>query len=193
MKAVRVMLIDERPERAAMVERALRDAGYEVVARLGADEDLLARVHATSADVIIVDLEVPGRDILEDMRSISRDRPRPIVMFAEQGDSATIEAAVRAGVSAYVVDGLSGKRIRPIIEVAVARFCEFQALRQELDQAKTDLAERKVIEKAKGILMKQKGSSEEQAYAALRRMAMDRNQRLAEVARSVITVADLLG
>lgn len=191
-KMMRVMLIDEEPGRSAVLEQALKEGGYTVVARLRTDEDLLGRVRELAPDVVIVDMESPSRDILEDMHSISRDQPRPIVMFAESSDSEVINAAVRAGVSAYVVDGLNSNRVKPVIDVAVARFREFQVLRTELARAKTDLAERKVIEKAKGILMKQRGLSEDQAYSALRKAAMDRNQRLAEVAQSLITVSSLL-
>ncbi len=191
-KMMRVMLIDEEPGRSAVLEQALKEGGYTVVARLRTDEDLLGRVRELAPDVVIVDMESPSRDILEDMHSISRDQPRPIVMFAESSDSEVINAAVRAGVSAYVVDGLNSNRVKPVIDVAVARFREFQVLRTELARAKTDLAERKVIEKAKGILMKQRNLSEDQAYSALRKAAMDRNQRLAEVAQSLITVSSLL-
>lgn len=193
MKAIRVMLIDECPDRAAILEQALRDAGYAVVARCGPREDVPARVAESQPDVIVIDMQSPDRDILEDMGAISRAGPRPIVMFAADGDSTVIQAAVRAGVSAYVVDGLSEGRVRPIVEVAIARFREFQALRTELARAQNDLAERKEIEKAKGLLMARKGMSEHQAYGALRKMAMDRNQRLIEVARSVIMAAELLG
>lgn len=189
---IRVMLIDENQARSALLEQALSDAGYTVAARIGTDENVFQRVKEVEPDVIIIDMEAPDRDILENMRAISRDQPKPIVMFAENSDSDMIKAAVRAGVSAYVIDGLSDKRVKPIIEVAIARFREFHALRTELAQAKQDLAERKIVEKAKGILMKHKGLSEDQAYVALRKMAMDRNQRLGEVASNVITVAELL-
>lgn len=190
---MRVMLIDEEAERAAWLEQALLDAGYPVVARCTPHSDIQARVAAIQPDVIVIDMQCPDRDILEDMGAISRAGPRPIVMFAGNDDRTTIEAAVRAGVSAYVVDGLSEKRVRPIVDVAIARFREFQALRVELARTQNDLAERKEIERAKGLLMTRRGFSEEQAYGALRKMAMDRNQRLIEVARSVILAADLLG
>jgi response regulator NasT len=192
MTSIRVMLIDEDRTRSAVLKRALLDAGYEVVARVDAGDDVLKRVTEVKPDVIIVDMEAPDRDILENVRAISHHQPKPIVMFAESSDSDMIKAAVGAGVSAYVIDGLSDKRVKPIIEVAIARFREFHALRTELARAKQDLAERKIVAKAKGILMKHKGLSEDQAYVALRKMAMDRNQRLGEVAQSVITVADLL-
>jgi response regulator NasT len=190
---LRVMLVDEDAERAALVEQALLGAGYEVVAKLAGQHDLLRSVRDVQPDVVIVDLESPDRDTLESMRHITREQPKPIVMFAEKGDSDTIADAIRAGVSAYVVDGLSGNRVKPILDVAIARFREFQALRDELEQTKTTLAERKIIEKAKGLIMKKRGCDEEQAYKALRKLAMDRNQRLADVAREVVSVADLLG
>jgi two-component system, response regulator / RNA-binding antiterminator len=189
---IRVMVIDEKPERSAAVEVALSRAGYRVAARVGAHEDLFARVRAVQPDVIIVDLESPGRDTLEHMRSIGRDCPRPIVMFTQDGDSETIRAAVQAGVSAYVVDGLRQERIRPVLEVATARFHAFQALRHERDQAQASLAARKRIERAKGIVMRQRGCSEEEAHRALRKLAMDRNKRLAEVAEELIASAQLL-
>ena len=190
---MRVMLVDDNRNRVAILEQALQDAGYEVVARLATGDPLLEQVRTVQPDIVLIDMESPDRDILESMRSISRDAPRPIVMFAERSDSATIQAAVRAGVSAYVVDGLSDKRLKPIMEVAIARFREYEALRRELEQTRGQLADRKVVEQAKGLLMKRRGMDEEEAYQALRKMAMDRNQRLAEVARNLIAMADLLG
>lgn len=189
---LRVMLIDETPQRAALLEQALRDQGHRVVARLEPNDDLIARAGEVQPDIIIVDMESPDRDTLESMRDISRDRPRPIVMFSEAGDSRTIDEAMRAGVSAYVVAGLDPERLQPILEVAAARFREYQALRRELEQTKNKLADRRDIDKAKGILMRQKGMGEDEAYAALRKMAMDRNVRIGEAARSLIAAADLL-
>lgn len=193
MEPLRVMLIDENTGRAAILEQALRDARYKVVARITTQEDLLGQVRNLQPDIILIDMESPNRDTLENLRCIGRDQPKPIVMFAERSDSETIGAAVRAGVSAYVVDESDiTRRIKPIMEVAIARFREFQALRLELEETRNKLAERKVIEKAKGLLMQRKGLTEEQAYQGLRKLAMDRNQRLAEVCRTVISVMDLL-
>lgn len=189
---MRVMLIDERPGQPHVLEQALQEQGYAVVARLGMNDDWRARVREMSPDVVIVDAAAPGRDLVEHLQSIGREQPRPIVLFAASGDSDTINAAVRAGVSAYVVDGLSKARIKPIVAVAIARFREFQALRTELARAQNDLKERKAIEKAKGILMRHRGVSEDEAYAALRKMAMDRNRRLGDVARDLITAAEML-
>ena len=192
MAKYRVIVIDENPGRAAVLERALLDNGYEVVAKVAPGVDLPKLVHELQPDVIIIDMESPDRDILEDMHNITREQPKPIVMFSDQDDSAVIEAAVRAGVSAYIVDGLEANRVKPILDVAVARFREFQALRDELDKTKATLEERKVIEKAKGILMKQRGFDEGQAYKALRSLAMNKNKRLIDVARDVVAVSELL-
>jgi response regulator NasT len=187
-----VLLVDDDPERAAIVEPALRAAGYEVVTVVDTATEMLAQVRAMKPDVIIIDRDSPDRDTLEHVCMITRDDPRPIVMFTQDKDQALMRAALEAGVSAYVVDGLSVERVRPIVEVAMARFEQWQALRRELDQAQTNLAERKVIERAKGIVMKQRRCTEDEAYALLRKLAMDRNQRLAHVAESVITMAELL-
>lgn len=190
---LRVMLIDDNRGRAALLQQALRDANYEVVAALHDDADIIRRVQETPVDVILIDLESPDRDTLEYLSTLNRESPKPIVMFAESDDSTIIQAAIKAGVSAYVVDGLSHQRLQPIMKVAIARFREYQAMRAELDKTRNQLAERKVIERAKGILMQQKGMDEANAYHALRKMAMDRNLRLVEVAESVITVTQLLG
>lgn len=127
------------------------------------------------------------------MRELSQDNPRPVVMFAHDGDTAKIKAAIEAGVSAYIVDGLSSNRVRPIIETAMARFRQYQGLKDELDKAKSSLEERKIVERAKGILMQKKGLGEAAAYDSLRKMAMSSNQRLVEVAKKVIDVADVIG
>lgn len=190
---LRVLLCDEDRGRAALLEQALADAGYSVIARLIDAENLSAEVARHQPDVIIIDLDSPDRDTLEQMRTISREQPRPIVMFAEDDDSGTINQAIKAGVSAYVVDGLSGKRVRPVMEVAIARFREYQALREELARTKVSLEERKVIEQAKGLLMKHRRMDEDAAYQALRKLAMDQGRKLPEVARNVIAVMELLG
>lgn len=193
MAALRVLLIDPSPGRSAILEQALRDAGCEVVARLGCCDDLLGQVTALAPDVVLVDVDSPDRDVLENLHSVGRDNPRPIVVFAADDSSDTIAAAVRAGVSAYVVDGLLPHRVKPIIDVAIARFREFQALKRELEATRNRLAERKLVDKAKGLLMARKGYGEAEAYAALRKLAMDRNQRIGEVARNIIDVLELLG
>lgn len=192
-KRLRIMLVDACPQRSALLEQALHDAGQEVVARMEAGDGLMERVGQIDPDVIIIDMDAPDRDTLEHMRTISRDSPKPIVMFTNNDDGDTIRTAIRAGVSAYVVDGLSATRVMPILEVAIARFQEFDALRRELEETKSALAERKIVERAKGILMKQSGMDEENAYRALRKMAMDRNLRLADLSKVLIAATDLLG
>ena len=190
--SLRVMLIDQNRSRAAILEQALLDNGYEVVARSSVEDNLLQRISEAKPDIIIVDMESPDRDTLESMRSISRDQPRPIVMFTERSDQISISEAVKAGVSAYVVDGMNPGRLNAIMEVAIARFREFQALRNELEETRNRLEDRKLIDKARGILMKHKGMSESDAYNVLRKMAMDRNIKIGEAARNIITVVDLL-
>jgi two-component system, response regulator / RNA-binding antiterminator len=189
---LRVMIIDEKVERSALLEFALTNAGCDVVARLTSRADLQDKINLAQPDVVIVDMDCPDRDVLEDMSRITRHQPRPIVMFVDRSDSESIQAAVQAGVSAYVVGGLQAERVRPVLEVAIARFNEFQTLRRELEDARSSLVERKVIERAKGILMKHRGMAEEEAFRALRKMAMDRKLRLAAVAREIVAAADLL-
>ena len=188
-----VLLIDDDQDRRAMLEQALLAAGYAVTVRAVAGKDLLDAVNTVQPDVIVIDVDSPDRDTLEHMCSVARDAQRPVVMFTHDEDADRMRTAIRAGVSAYVVGGLSSERVKHIVDVAVLRFKEHQALRQELAQTKLSLAERKVIERAKGVLMRQRSCGEEQAFQALRKMAMDRNRRLAEVAQSVIDAAELLG
>lgn len=192
MSGLRILLIDENPERAAVLNEALRAQGYELVARMAPRELSARRVAEIAPDVVIVDMDLPSRDTIDSMRQINDDQPRPIVMFVDQSDVGMIEQAMQAGVSAYIIDGLNVKRVKPILDVAIARFREFQALRDELKKTKATLHERKLIERAKGMLMREKKLSEEEAYAALRKLAMDRQQRLADVAETLLAFADLL-
>jgi len=188
--SLRVMLVDRDPERAELLEQALTEAGHRVIARIKDDASLASEVAKREPDVIIIDMEAPGRDTLEQMREINRDVPKPIILFSDERDPAYIRQAVQAGVSAYVVDGLSQERVMPIVEVAVARFREFQSLRQELEDTKTKLADRKIIEKAKGVLMRKRQMDEDQAYQFLRKTAMSRNLKLTEVARVLISLEE---
>jgi len=189
---VRVMVVDESPARAESLRQALLELGYRVIACIGPDEHIPTRVRETQPDVIIIDVDSPDRDTLEHLCVIDRDQPRPVVLFTHDDDRDKIRAAMRAGVSAYVVRGLSSERVRPVIDVAMARFQEFQALRRRLDQANASLAERKRIERAKGILMKSRGCAEDEAYRLLRKMAMDRGKRVADIADTLIAAEDLL-
>ncbi len=189
---LRVMLVDEQPARAALLEQALGDDGYEVVARLASAQDLAAAVGRFAPDIIVIDIESPDRDTLENMAVLHRDNPHPVVMFAERDEPKSIERALQAGVSAYVVAGLDPARVKGIVEVAIARFREFQALRLELEQTRSKLAGRTVVDRAKALLMQHRRLSEEAAYQAMRRVAMDRGQRLPDVARNIISILGLL-
>jgi len=190
---LRVLVVDESPERAEVLREGLRRAGHEVSATLSSPVALLKTIERLDPDVIVIDTDSPSRDVLEHLVIVSRHTPRPVVMFASDGTPDAIREAVRAGVSAYVVDGLEKDRIKSIIDVAVARFQDFQALREELAEANQKLSERKLVERAKGLLMKSRGLDEEAAYSLLRKFAMDRKLRLGEVARQLIDAADLLG
>lgn len=190
---LRVLLVDEDQERRAVLQDALDAAGYAVVISAAPGRDLQGVVRRVQPDVIVIDVDAPDRDILENMCCIARDQPRPVVMFTHDEDAGKMRTAIRAGVSAYIVGGVTSERVKPIVDVAVLRFEEHQALRRELDQARTSLAERKVIERAKGILMRQRSCGEDEAYQALRKAAMERNRKLIEVAQSVIDAAELLG
>ena len=192
-KQLRAILVDDERERAALVKDSLLASGYQVLAVLATGADLPRRMEALGADVVIVDIDSPDRDILEDMRRVTFEFGRPVVMFAQDGNVETIRAAVEAGVSAYVVDGLQPDRVKNVIDVAIAQFRQFQELRSELDKTKASLAERKLVEKAKGILMKRRGCDEDEAYRLMRRMAMDQKIRLADVANRIIDAAQLLG
>lgn len=189
---LRVLVVDEAAERAAVLEDGLAQAGCIVLAVVKPGDDLARVVRESQPDVIIIDADSPGRDTLESLRAINRDQPRPIVMFVDNSDAQMIQEAMKAGVSAYVIDGLNAQRVKPVLDVAIARFKEFQALRDELERTKTSLNDRKIIERAKGILMEQRRISEDEAYRALRRLAMEQNQRLADVARHLVTFAQLL-
>ena len=188
-----ILVIDENPVRAAILEDGLREAGFTAVRRLDTTHELLRRIWQIDPDVILMDLANPSRDVLEQMFQVSRMVKRPVAMFVDQSDTAMIEASVDAGVSAYIVDGLRKERVKPILDMTVSRFNAFDRLTRELDQARTELAERKLIERAKGILMKSRGVGEEEAYALLRKTAMNEKKKLSEIAQSVVTAALLLG
>ncbi len=188
-----ILVIDENPVRSAILEEGLREAGFADVVRLDTTHELLRRIWQIDPDVILMDLANPSRDVLEQMFQVSRMVKRPVAMFVDRSDTAMIEASVDAGVSAYIVDGLRKERVKPILDMTVSRFNAFDRLSRELDQARTELAERKLIERAKGILMKSRGVGEDEAYALLRKTAMNEKKKLAEIAQSVVTAAQLLG
>ena len=152
----------------------------------------MARITDFDPDVIFMDLESPNRDMLESMLDVSRSVARPVAVFVDQSDSATIEAAVEAGVSAYIVDGLRKERVRSILDITISRFNAFSRLRDELESVRTELADRKSVDEAKRLLMKRRGLTEDEAYALLRRTAMSQNCRIVDVAGSILMAADLL-
>ncbi|MBO6719210.1 MAG: ANTAR domain-containing response regulator [Rhizobiaceae bacterium] len=188
-----ILVIDENHIRASIIEAGLREAGHDRVTVVHDVAGIAARVAAINPDVIVIDLENPNRDMLENMFQLSRAVRRPIAMFVDRSDQSAIEAAIDAGVSAYVVDGLRQERVKPILDMAVSRFNAFSRLTRELEEARSELEGRKVIDRAKGILMAQRGLTEEAAYALLRKTAMNQNRRIADVAQSLVTAADLLG
>jgi response regulator NasT len=189
---LRILLVDDDEARAVALRQGLDDSGFQTVGIVALKDDLVAKVRDLAADLIIVDMDSPSRDTLEDMRRITEDRPRPIVMFVDRSDEGAIAEAMKAGVSAYVIDGLNPARVKPILDVAIARFAEFQKLRAELDQAKMDLADRKVIERAKGAVMKSRGVEEPEAYRLMQKLAMDQNQRLVDIARTILALSQVL-
>lgn len=191
--ALRILIIDENRIRAAVIEEGLREGGYREVAMVHDMAGIARRIAEIEPDVIVIDLENPNRDMLESMFQLSRAVRRPIAMFVDRADTASIEAAVDAGVSAYVVDGLRKERVKPILQMAISRFNAFSRMARELEEARGELENRKLIDRAKGILMKSRKLSEEEAYTLLRKTAMNQNRKLADVAQSLVTAADLLG
>ena len=188
----KIVIVDESPIRAAILEEGLREAGFTGVVHISEMQSLLARIYALDPDVILIDLENPSRDVLEQMFQVSRAVRRPIAMFVDQSDAASIQASVDAGVSAYIVDGLKKERIKPILDLCVSRFNAFARLQDELDRTKSALEERKVIDRAKGILMKLKGLTEDEAYVLMRSTAMREKKKIGEIAQSILTASELL-
>lgn len=179
--------------RAEALRTGLMEAGYNIIAALPADLSLPDRIASLQPDMIIIEAESDARDVLEHIVIATRDERRPIVMFTEDDDTNSMDAAMAAGVTAYIVAGLHSERIKPVLDVALARFRQEQKLLAELSDTRNKLAERKLVERAKGVLMARKGLSEEQAYQKLRSMAMNRNLKLSEVAQRLLDAEDLLG
>lgn len=189
MKHLNVLIIDEEADRVQALKDALHQLGHHVVCHLSDTSDLNHHVENFHPDIVIIDMDSPDRDTLESMATMSQNNPRPIVFFAEQqNDRQTMAAAINAGVSAYIADGLQADRVKAIMDTAIAHFDAHSLIRTELEEARTQLADRKVIEKAKGMLMKHQGCDENQAFQTLRKIAMDRGQKLPDVAASVIEV-----
>ena len=189
----RILLINDTAKPIGDLRAALVAAGHEVLDGIEGPTELLRAVEAHRPDVVILDVDSPSRDTLEQLAMLHRHAPRPVVMFSANDDEQLIRAAVGAGVAAYVVDGLAPSRLRPIIQLALARFEQDSRLRQQLEGVQQQLQDRKAIDQAKGLLMEKRGMSEREAYAALRQQAMRQNLKLAELARRILSMADLLG
>ena len=188
--AMRVLVVDHDRARAALVAEGLEGLApsrVEIVARF--DEAVVRRFEP---DLVVVACESPDRDTLESLREVSAANPRPIVMFVDRSEPGLAEAAVHAGVAAYVVDGLSAARVRPVLEVALTRFRVMQEMRAELSKAKADLASRRVVEKAKGVLMKERGLDEDAAHRVLRKLAMDKGRSIGATAADLLAYAEVL-
>lgn len=191
-KSPKIVIVDESPIRAAILEEGLREAGYGDVHHISEMQNLLSRIYQLDPEVILIDLENPSRDVLEQMFQVSRAVRRPVAMFVDQSDAETARASVEAGVSSYIVDGLKKERIKPILDLCISRFNAFSKLQDELERTKSALEERKIIDRAKGIVMKLKGLNEEEAYVLLRSTAMREKKKIGEIAQSIITAAELL-
>ncbi|MDP9011319.1 MAG: ANTAR domain-containing protein [Pseudomonadota bacterium] len=187
--SLRILIVDQNAQRATILEEGLREAGYRDVVVVREVQNLLRRIVDIDPDVIFIDLENPHRDVLEQMFQVSRSVPRPIAMFVDHSDTATIEEAVDAGVATYIVDGLRKERVKPILDTTISRFNAFKKLRDRLDGATQALEERKLIDRAKGILMTARKMSEAEAYELLRKSAMNENCRLADIAQRVLAGA----
>ena len=193
MSTLRVAVVDADRDRALMIVDGLKGAFDDIdVIVIGDETGLARRIAEARADVVLLDLASPSRDALQQMAAASGSMERPVAMFVDRSDAETTRAAIEAGVSAYVVDGLEKRRIRAIVEMAISRFHAVARLRAELAATREALSERKTIDRAKGLLMKARGLSEEEAYALLRKTAMEKGRKLADIARALIDAAELL-
>jgi len=190
---MRIAIVDESATRASIIEEGLAQLPESEIFVLTERHGLLAQLDAIAPDIVLIDLGNPSRDVLEEYFAVSRALSRPIAMFVDESDDDAIAASIDAGVSAYVVDGLSAGRIRPLLDLAVKRFNAFARLQSDLAEAKGKLAEREAIDRAKRIIMDSKGVSEPEAYGELRRKAMSSNRRIADIAEAVVTAHELMG
>ena len=190
--SLQIAVVEENPLRAEILITGLREAGHRNVLYIGQTQRLLQAIYDADPDVVIIGLESPSRDTLEQLFQMSRVVRRPIAMFVDKSDRAAITAAIDAGVSAYVVGGLQKERVQSILDVCISRFNAMARMQDELERVKTALEERKVIDRAKGILMRAKGLDEEEAYRILRKTAMNEKKKIAEIAQSVLMAAELL-
>jgi two-component system, response regulator / RNA-binding antiterminator len=189
---LRVMIIDNDLKRSKPLKQSLIDNGFDVIAHVEDDVNLQTKCCELEPDIVIMDIESPSRDILDNVCMITQGNTKPVVMFSQDGEKEMVKAATKAGVSAYVVGTIPSERLTPVIEAAIARFEEMKQLRDELQMANMKLDERKVVERAKGILMRQRNLDEDEAYKMLRSMAMQRNMKLADLSNQLIDAAKML-
>ncbi|MEO7787646.1 MAG: ANTAR domain-containing protein [Sphingomicrobium sp.] len=189
---MRIVIIDESGLRASVLEEGLREAGFDDILVVAPVGGFVARIERMAPDVVLMDLGNPSRDALEEMLTVSRALARPIAMFVDQSDEAMIGAAIDAGVSAYVVDGLRKERVKPVLELAIRRFNAFAKVEAERDAARSALTERKTVDRAKAILMDSRGLTEPDAYALLRSTAMNQGRKLVDVADALVTASAML-
>ncbi len=189
--SLKIAIVEQSPISAGILEDGLRESGFLRVERIAVTGHLLTCISTFDPAVVLIGLENPSRDMLEQMFQMSREGSRPVAIFVDQSDRASIQAAVDAGVSAYVVDGLKKERVSSILDLCILRFNALSRLRTELDHAGDALDERKVVDRAKGALMKAKNFTEEEAYALLRKTAMNENKKIVEIAQSVLTAAEM--
>lgn len=187
-----IIVVEKDRDRALLIVDALREAGDHRIRVIGDETGLARRIADIRPDLVLIDITSPSRDVLEELALASGPMERPVAMFVDRSDEGLTRAAIEAGVSAYVVDGLRPDRLRPILDAAIARFHMVSRMRAELTATKAALEERKVIDRAKGLVMRAKGLGEDEAYALLRRAAMDQGKRLAEVAQALVTAAEVL-
>lgn len=190
--AMHVLIVSQNAGRSRLLEQGVRAAGYDRLSLVADLQNLMRRIVELDPSVIAIDLEKPSRDVLIQMFGVSRCARRPVALFVEESATDMIEAAVDAGVGAYVVGALDEARIKVTLDLAISRFRAFEKLRTELERVQAELDERKVIERAKGLLMRERGLSEQDAYGLMRKAAMNENRRVGEVAQSVLTAASLL-
>ena len=186
-----VLLIDSNPERAAIVEAGLSCAAITKLQSSNQD-DLLSSIERIKPDVIILDCESPDKKTIKTLRLIVKENPKPVVMFVENADGDLAKEAIRAGVSSYIVDGLSAARIKPVVDIAIERFLVVDELRRDLDKSRQDLETRKVLDRAKGFLMDQRGMTESEAYTAMRKLAMSEAITMRQVADRVLSISQIL-
>lgn len=189
-QAIRVMLVDDHPQRAAMVEAALEGCGCRVVSMLATASGLLFQMEQHQPEVVVIDMESPDRDILESLSVLNQHHPTPIVMFAREQDPQFIQQAIDAGVSAYLAEGVDPVKVRTVIDVAIAQFARYQTLRRNLEETRQELEQRKLIDRAKRLLMAHQKIDEAQAYGQMRKLAMNSNQTISAVAAGVIAILD---